>query len=116
MRLQSRFDAVLDARRPIGALYYAASERAARPDQIERREQPPGFVAVVNGAGEQHAGHRGGVEAVCAEAAGEPQPGRYLAQLRHAVQRRSDGAGPGIVEADVTDLRKRRGDRLTEPA
>src|SRR5262249_13195500 len=69
---------------------------AAGPHQLERRELPPGLIAVDDGAGEQIAGHGGGVEPLPAEARGEPDAGAELADLRHAVHGAAERAGPGV--------------------
>ena len=47
-----------------------------RPKSIRRAEMPPSLIAVDHGAGDQIAGHRGGVEPVPAEAARQPAPGQ----------------------------------------
>ena len=94
----------------------AAAERAAGPDQRERREHLPGPVALDDGARHHLAAHRRGVEAVAAEAAQQPEPGRDLADLRHAVHGVADHADPGVFRLDVAELPDRcAGSRRAAP-
>src|SRR5262249_59184571 len=76
-------------------------EHAARPDELERRELPPGLVAFDHSARKQIASHRRGVQTVAAESAGEPDARPELADLRHAMHCDSQAAGPSIVDLDV---------------
>jgi len=80
------------ATRPIGP---------PRPDQFERREQPPAFVAPQDAARDQLAGHRRGIQPLAAEAADHPQALSQLADLRHAVHGLADSAAPGLGEFEA---------------
>src|SRR5205085_2025933 len=70
---------------PIIDLHGRTPDGAACPYQFEWREQPPRIVALDDRLGEHIACHGGGVEAMAAEAAGEPESGCKLADLRHSV-------------------------------
>src|SRR5207302_840672 len=95
---------------PVIHLRHDAADPSAGPDQIERQEQPPGIVAIDDRARDHTARHRGGVEPVAAKTAHEPQPRRELADLRHAVQRVAEDAGPKMLEVDFAELRIGRAD------
>ena len=77
---------------------------SARPHQLERIEPLPGFIALNDGASDKVSGHRCGVEAVAAEAAGKPEAGPELTDLRHTVERIAQCAGPGVIDGDVPKL------------
>jgi hypothetical protein len=49
--------------------------------------------------------HRGGVDAVAAESARDPQPRRKLADLRHAMQRVAEHARPDVLDLHAGELR-----------
>src|SRR5436309_5267539 len=82
-----------------------AADGTTGPHQLEWQEQPPGVVALIDRARDDVAGHRRGVEPVAAEAAGEPQARRELADLRHAMQRIAEHAGPEVLDIDRLELR-----------
>src|ERR1700738_104032 len=88
----------------------APAGRPARPDQFERRKQPPAFVAPENTACNQLPRHRRGVQTLTAEAACDPQPATPLADLRHAVHGLSNGAAPDLGNLDPSELGKDRAD------
>ena len=90
--------------RPIIGLRHRAADDSAGPNELERRELPPGLIAVDDGAGDEVAGHRRGVEAVAAEAARQPHAGTELADLRHAVDRVAERAGPCVICANLAEL------------
>src|SRR5262249_53433930 len=90
--------------RPIIKLRQRAAVFAAGPDEFERRKQLPGRVVVRNSAGDQITRHRSGVEPGAAEAAGEPQARTELADLRHAMERMSQRARPGMLNGDFAEL------------
>jgi hypothetical protein len=79
--------------------------RAAGPDQLEGQEQPPGRVASDDRPRNDVAGHRRRVDAMSAEAAGQPDAGNDLADLRHAVNGIAQDAAPGIVDFHIAKLR-----------
>ena len=93
---------------PIGALTTDAAGTAAGPDQFEGLELPPAVVALDHSAGDQIAGHRGRVQAMPAEAAGQPDARRQFADLRHAMHRHAEFAGPGIIDLGASNCGKRR--------
>src|SRR5262249_25531258 len=82
-----------------------ATDSAAGPHQLEWQEQPPRIVALVDRTRDDVARHRGGVEPLSAEAAGKPQAGRQLADLRHAMQRVAEHAGPDVLDLHRLELR-----------
>jgi hypothetical protein len=55
--------------------------------------------------GEDVARHGGGVYAVTAEGARQPNARRKLADLRHAMQRIAEHARPGVLDFDLAELR-----------
>src|SRR4051794_12915571 len=71
---------------PIMYLRDGASEPPAGPDQLVGQKHPPGIVAFGDRARDDIAGHRGGVQPVAAEAAGEPYLWHQFADLRHAMK------------------------------
>src|SRR3954452_21268462 len=80
------------------------------PYQFERRKQPPALVALHDAARDQLAGHRGGVQALSAEAAGHPKTFSQLPDLRHAVHGLADRAAKGMGDLDLAELWKDGGD------
>src|SRR5262249_45225349 len=81
------------------------ADYATGPDQFERRKLPPGLIAIDDGARDEIAAHRRGIETMPAETAGQPDARTDLADLRHAVHGDPQTAGPGIVDLDIADLR-----------
>src|SRR6266481_8266209 len=79
---------------------------AARPNQFERRKQPPALVAPQNAARNQLPGHCRGVQTLTAEAAGDPQAAAQLADLRHAMDGLSDSAAPNLGNRGASELGK----------
>src|SRR5205807_1661437 len=70
---------------PVIGLHCGAAHNAARPNELERTELPPGLVVLENGAGDEVAGHGRGVEPVAAKPARQPHVMAEFADLRHAV-------------------------------
>src|SRR5580704_13325657 len=79
---------------------------AAGPDQLKGRELPPRVITGDNSAGNEVAGHGGGVQAVAAEAARHPHARTEFADLRHAMHRVAQSASPRIVDRDLAQLWK----------
>src|SRR3954452_19913113 len=82
----------------------------ARPDQFERREQPPALVAPQDAARDQLPGHRRRIQPLAAKAARDPEAFAQLTDLRHAMHGQADGAAEDIGYRDLAELRKSRGD------
>src|SRR5262249_6318831 len=101
----SLFDGGAQAFDPDADLPRCPADYATGPDQFERRKQPPGLIAIDDGAGDEIAAHRRGIETMAAETAGQPDARTDLADLRHAVHRDSQSTGPGIVDLDIAELR-----------
>src|SRR5262249_59162774 len=80
---------------PVKRLHDRAADATAGPHEFERGEQTPGVVTLDNGLGEKIARHGRGVDALAAEAAGEPKASRDLSDLRHPMQRIAEHARPG---------------------
>src|SRR5262249_8292461 len=102
---RARFEALEPVEPPIKHLHRRAAEPAAGPDEFERREQSPRVVALDDGFGENIARHGGGVYAMTAEGARQPNAWRKLADLRHAMQRIAEHPGPGVLDLDLAELR-----------
>src|SRR6185312_16918022 len=90
---------------PVIDLHRGATERAARPYQLERSKQPPGVLALDDRLRDDVAGHRRGVEAVPAKSARQPDARQELTDLRHPVQRSAQCARPGMFDLDLAELR-----------
>src|ERR1700688_2750699 len=75
-------DAIAEPFDPGAHLNGDAAGDTSGPHQLERRELPPVLIAFDDGAGDESAGHGGGVEAVTTEAGREPDAGTELAELR----------------------------------
>ena len=86
------------------------ARRAAGPDQFERRKQPPALVAPKDAARDQLARHRRGIEALTAEARGNPQPFAQLPDLRHAMHGQSDRTAEHVGDLDLAEPGKDRRD------
>ena len=87
-----------------------AAGGAARPDQFERRKQPPALVAPQDAARDHLPRHRRGIQPMAAEAARDPQPFAQLADLRHAVHGHPDRAAEHVRYRDLAELWKDGGD------
>src|SRR3954447_7844905 len=81
-----------------------AAGAAAGPDQFERRKQPPALVSQHDAARDQLPSHRGGVQALPAEAARDPESLPQLPDLRHAVHGLADRAAEGLGNLDLAEL------------
>src|SRR5262249_44051725 len=88
------FDRRLQAFDPEAELRRRPAEYATRPNQFERRKLPPSLIAVDNRARDEVRAHRRRIEAVTAETAGQPDAGTEFADLRHAMHRDPQRAGP----------------------
>src|SRR3954469_21014247 len=83
---------------------------APRPDQFERREQPPALVAPQEAARDKLPGHRGDFQALPPEAAGDPQALPQLPDLRHAMHGPADRAAKNFRDFHFPELGKNRAD------
>ena len=101
---------------PVKHLHHRAADATAGPHELERGEQSPRIVTLDNGLGENVPRHGRGVDAVAAEAAGEPKASRKLSDLRHPMQRIAEHARPGMLNLDIGELRINRCHIGFEPA
>src|SRR5262249_4155183 len=96
---------------PCGCACHCAADTAAGPNKFEGQEATPGIVAFHDGTCDEVAGHRGGVEPLATEGAGEPDAGLDLADLRHAVNGKPHLGQPEMLELHRPELRIRCAER-----
>src|SRR5260221_4706237 len=82
------------------------ADTAAGPNQLERQEQPPCVIALIDCTRNNVASHRGGIEPVTAKTARQPNMRHKFADLRHAVKRIAENACPNVFDFDGTKLRE----------
>src|SRR5215831_8901840 len=101
---------------PCDRAYHRATDLTARPNEFKRQKAPPRIIPFHDGARDEVARHRGGIEPAPAECAGEPDAGLEFPNLRHAVDRKSHPGRPEILELHRGELRIRRAERAFEPS
>src|SRR3954454_23442644 len=83
-----------------------AAGGASRPDQFERREQFPAFLAPQNAARDDLPGHCRGVQPMAAEAAADAPPFAPRPDLRHAAHAQPDRPAEYVCYRDLAELGK----------